>query len=50
MNAHNGEQKAKIRRIMLALDAMHCEAALIEAAVLIAAKLEADIPATDDQQ
>ena len=45
MNAHNGEQKAKIRRIMLALDAMHCEAALIEAAVLIAAKLEAELDA-----
>ncbi len=45
MNAQNGEQKAKIRRIMLALDAMHCEAALIEAAVLIAAKLEAELDA-----
>lgn len=45
MNAHNGEQKAKIRRIVLALDAMHCEAALIEAAVLIAAKLEAELDA-----
>ena len=45
MNAQNGEQKAKIRRIMLALDAMHCEAALIEAAVLIASKLEAELDA-----
>ena len=45
MNAQDGEQKAKIRRIMLALDAMHCEAALIEAAVLIASKLEAELDA-----
>ena len=45
MNTQNGEQKAKIRRIMLALDAMHCEAALIEAAVLIASKLEAELDA-----
>jgi methylmalonyl-CoA mutase cobalamin-binding subunit len=45
MSAQNGGQKAKIRRIMLALDAMHCEAALIEAAVLIASKLEAELDA-----
>ena len=45
MNAQDGEQKAKIRRIMLALDAMHCEAALIEAAVLIASKLGAELDA-----
>jgi len=45
MSAQNGEQKAKIRRIVLALDAMNCEAALIEAAALIAAKLEAELDA-----
>ena len=45
MSAQNGGQKAKIRRIMLALDAMNCEAALIEAAALIAAKLEAELDA-----
>ena len=36
MNAHNGEQKAKIRRIMLALDAMNCEAALMLASKRVA--------------
>lgn len=45
MSAHDGGQKAKIRRIMLALDAMNCEAALMEAAALIAAKLEAELDA-----
>ena len=45
MSAQDGGQKAKIRRIMLALDAMNCEAALMEAAALIAAKLEAELDA-----
>jgi len=43
--AQKGEERAAMRRIMLALDAMNCEAALIEAAALIAAKLEADLDA-----
>jgi hypothetical protein len=34
-----------LRRIMLALDALNCETALIEAAALIAAKLEAELDA-----
>jgi hypothetical protein len=45
MSAQNGVQRASMRRIMLALDAMNCEIALIEAAALIAAKLGADLDA-----
>ena len=36
MSAQGEGHKASARRIMLALDAMNCEAALIEAAALIA--------------
>ncbi len=45
MSAQDAGQKAKMRRIMLALDALNCEVALMEAAALIAAKLEAELDA-----
>lgn len=45
MSAQHGEQRESMRRIMLALDAMNCEAALIEAAALLAVKLGAELDA-----
>lgn len=45
MNAHDETGGARLRRIMLALDALNCETPLIEAAARIAAKLEAELDA-----
>ncbi len=45
MNGSENPGRNRLRRVVLALDALNCETALIEAAALIAAKLEAELDA-----
>lgn len=45
MNTGDRGESSRLRRIMLALDALNCDTALIEAAALIAAKLQAELDA-----
>lgn len=45
MSTESQQRNASLRRMLLALDAVNCESSLIDAAALIAAKIEAELEA-----